>query len=228
MTSERQWKIGDCVQARERGKCEGYDHGVIVEIIDGGTLRVHWTIAREVYTEDPADLVPADPLVCGACARVGTNATDALAHALGCEHAPAPAPAASSRPRVPMTLATANAIEGHAKDLADAVDRIDRASQSSLGMTKTAQRMINRAAMDRDIALGKLATLVLAALQYANDRAQPAAADNEPHAIHTACRHCGLDIEGWSNSDEWRDRGNNTACPLPRFTLHTPPKGSTP
>lgn len=33
-----------------------------------------------------------------------------------------------------------------------------------------------------------------------------------PHAIHTACRWCGLDIEGWTDSDDWRDRGNNSRC----------------
>jgi len=31
----------------------------------------------------------------------------------------------------------------------------------------------------------------------------------------TSCRHCGLDIEGFSpyRKGEWRDRGNNTHCP---------------
>lgn len=30
-----------------------------------------------------------------------------------------------------------------------------------------------------------------------------------------ACKHCGLDIEGFSpyRKGEWRDRGNNTSCP---------------
>src|SRR5262245_54119953 len=30
----------------------------------------------------------------------------------------------------------------------------------------------------------------------------------------TACRHCGLDIEGWApyRRGTWRDRGNNTHC----------------
>ena len=40
--------------------------------------------------------------------------------------------------------------------------------------------------------------------------------NDQPHAIHTTCRWCGLDIEGWSDSDkyseDWRDRGNNRRC----------------
>lgn len=34
-------------------------------------------------------------------------------------------------------------------------------------------------------------------------------------ARHTACRFCGLDIEGVSpyRKGEWRDRGNNSTCP---------------
>lgn len=32
-------------------------------------------------------------------------------------------------------------------------------------------------------------------------------------AIHTTCIHCGLDIEGSEDSDDWRDRGNNSHCP---------------
>jgi hypothetical protein len=62
-----------------------------------------------------------------------------------------------------------------------------------------------------------LAALDVAVGFTADDPDEP-----EPRAIHTACRHCGLDIEGWSNGDDWRDRGNNDACPLPRFTRHAP------
>jgi hypothetical protein len=37
--------------------------------------------------------------------------------------------------------------------------------------------------------------------------------DDAPHVIHTACRHCGQDIEGAPGEPEWRDRGNNSTCP---------------
>lgn len=30
--------------------------------------------------------------------------------------------------------------------------------------------------------------------------------------IHTICTHCELDIEGSEDSDDWRDRGNNSRC----------------
>ena len=40
--------------------------------------------------------------------------------------------------------------------------------------------------------------------------------NDQPHAIHTTCRWCGLEIEGWSDNDkyseDWRDRGNNRRC----------------
>lgn len=46
------------------------------------------------------------------------------------------------------------------------------------------------------------------------DRAMARLLVNEqPHAIHTVCAKCGLDIEGWTDDGEdWRDRGNNTHC----------------
>ena len=36
-------------------------------------------------------------------------------------------------------------------------------------------------------------------------------AEHAPEVRHTACKHCGLDIEGINWSD-WRDRGNDTRC----------------
>lgn len=54
--------------------------------------------------------------------------------------------------------------------------------------------------------------------------------------IHTACKHCGQDIEGvvdtskaiyeFEGESEWRDRGNNTHCPTPAGDAgqkHQPP-----
>ena len=34
---------------------------------------------------------------------------------------------------------------------------------------------------------------------------------------HMSCRHCGMDIEGFSpyRKGEWMDRGGNTRCPTP-------------
>jgi hypothetical protein len=47
-------------------------------------------------------------------------------------------------------------------------------------------------------------------------------AGEDPGPIHTTCRHCGQDIEGYPQADppDWRDRGNNTECPHPG-TGHT-------
>lgn len=41
---------------------------------------------------------------------------------------------------------------------------------------------------------------------------------------HTACRHCGQDIEGhWPyRNGEWRDRGNNRYCPVWGGQIHSP------
>lgn len=34
--------------------------------------------------------------------------------------------------------------------------------------------------------------------------------------VQTSCRWCGLDIEGDRASNDWRDRGNNARCSVPR------------
>lgn len=37
--------------------------------------------------------------------------------------------------------------------------------------------------------------------------------DDEPaRIVHTVCQRCGLDVEGWTDRDDWRDRGNNSHC----------------
>lgn len=34
-----------------------------------------------------------------------------------------------------------------------------------------------------------------------------------PQIRQTSCKHCGQDVEGWTDTpNEWRDRGNNTHC----------------
>lgn len=45
----------------------------------------------------------------------------------------------------------------------------------------------------------------------------------EPEVIHTGCKLCGLDIEGFKpfHFGSWRDRGNNLACPSGEV-LHEP------
>ncbi len=65
----------------------------------------------------------------------------------------------------------------------------------------------------RFLALVDFTTLTMPTIEAARAALLPPA--EEPRTvIHTACRHCGLDIEGHAPfpEGEWRDRGNNTQC----------------
>lgn len=44
----------------------------------------------------------------------------------------------------------------------------------------------------------------------------------EAHAVHTSCKHCGLDIEGISPFKHWLDRGGNWTCHADGRRLHKP------
>jgi hypothetical protein len=48
--------------------------------------------------------------------------------------------------------------------------------------------------------------------------------EEEPAVVHTTCRYCELDIEGFApfSEGEWRDRGNNTHCPNFDSKWHEP------
>lgn len=104
-------------------------------------------------------------LQCGAYARIGTNDTEGPR-----EHSPGCVPHAkpvTARPE-PITLGEANAIEGYAREIADACGQIDRASQSPFRDSPATRRTMNHAAMDRDVAFGRLVAVVLATLQRVN------------------------------------------------------------
>ena len=115
---------------------------------------------------------------CGACARIGTNDTSGpRAHSPGCANDPDARPSHG-----PLggscTLGEANEIEGYARALTDACGRLDRAlrqcvmSASGRNEAPKLRREINHAAMDRDVALGKLGSALLPILKRSNARAR--------------------------------------------------------
>lgn len=64
----------------------------------------------------------------------------------------------------------------------------------------------------RPIALDLLALAERLAFKLANPADTEGEPDDAPHFIHTSCAVCAADIEGSSDSDDWRDRGNNSTC----------------
>jgi hypothetical protein len=68
---------------------------------------------------------------------------------------------------------------------------------------------------DVEAQIESVADGTIAGASAAVTRATIADVTEPPELVrHTACRHCGADIEGFApfKTAEWRDRGNNTTC----------------